>query len=302
MKLSLEILRPAVGRAWKNMRSVCALQSCRNTMFLRTIPQSRVGITVGQLWYCSVDCFAAASRLRFSALTDGRIMEMPHSPRLSIGLVMLSKSYLTDEQLRYATTQSQMHGEELESAVIRLGFVSERQLAAARAAQWGYPVLGPERIGQPVEADIPGTMLRRCSAVPLHYSVPAKRFLLGFVYRVEHSFLQSLEEITGYRAEPCFITAADFAEQMDRLTSAPNYEEVVFEDLRTPSQMAKTVGGFAVEIGASEASFAQCRNCIWIRLRGRRRTVDVLFQLKAAPEAARRQNSVLLEDSVGSLG
>jgi hypothetical protein len=138
--------------------------------------------------------------------------------------------------------------------------------------------------------------------VPYHYSAQAKRVLLGFVYRVEHSFLQSLEQVTGCRVEPCFITPADFAEQMERLNSAPNYEEVVFDDLRPPAQMAKTVAGFAVEINAREASFAQCRNCAWIRLKGKRRTIDVIFKLKAAPEAGRRVTTALLEDSIGSLG
>ena len=115
--------------------------------------QSRVGINVGQLWYCSVDCFATAARKRFSMLSGASILEMPHHPRLSIGLVMLSKGYLTDDQLRCAMAESRLHGEELEAVLIRLGLVSERQLATARAAQWGYPILGQDRMGQPVEAD-----------------------------------------------------------------------------------------------------------------------------------------------------
>jgi hypothetical protein len=302
MKLSFEFFPPAAHSAWKNMRAVCALQGCRNRALMRSIPQSRAGINVGQQWYCCVDCFAAAARTRLTALADGRVMEMPHNPRLSIGLVMLSKGHLTDDQLRLAVAQSQMRGEELEAALLRLGLAGERQLAAARAAQWGYPVLGQDRIGQSVEADIPATLLRACTAAPLHYSAKAKRVLLGFVYRVEHSLLQSIEQVTGCRAEPCFITPTDFAEQMERVNAVPNYEEVVFEDIRTPAQMAKTLGGFAVEAGAREASFAPCRNYIWARLSGKRRTIDVLFRVKAAVEVERRQKSPLASESIGSWG
>jgi Type II secretion system (T2SS), protein E, N-terminal domain len=319
MKSLVDYFRPAAGRSWKNLRSTCALQTCRNTLLIRSVPQSRVGITVGDQWYCSVDCFAAASRPRLATLSDGRVTEMPHSPRLSIGLVMLSKGYLTDDQLRFAMTQSQIHGENLESALVRLGLAGERQLAAARAAQWGYPIFGQDRISQSVEVDIPTVLLTACSAAPLHYSPVAKRFLLGFVYRVEYSLLQALEQVTGFRAEPCFITPTDFADQMGRVTAVSGYQEVVIEDQKTPAQMSKTIGGFAVEIGAREARFAQCRNHVWTRLSGKKNTVDILFRTRPAtslsvpvsasvptpapvPEPVVLRNSVPVKDTVSSLG
>jgi hypothetical protein len=279
MRLSLESLLPTVNRGWKEMRAVCGLRTCRNTIFMRSV-QSRVGISVGEQWYCSVDCFAVAAGMRIASLAGPNVLEMPHSPRLSIGLVMLSKGYLTDTQLRNATSQSQLHGEDLESALIRLGLASERQLTAARAAQWGYPILGQEHIGKSVESDIPSILLQNCSAVPLHCSTAARRLLLGFVRRVDHSLLNSVEQVTGYRGEPCFITPTDFAEQMERLTRVPRFEQVAFEEPKTPVQMGKTIGGLAVEIGVREARFAHCRDYVWTRLSGKRQTIDVLFRIK----------------------
>jgi hypothetical protein len=301
MKLSLGSFLPTFDQGWKSMYTACGLQTCQNTLLMRSV-QSRVGISVGQLWYCSVDCFATAARSRFSALSGGSILEMPHYPRLSIGLVMLSKGYLTDDQLRFAMAQSQLHGEELEAVLVRLGLASEKQLAAARAAQWGYPVLGQDYMGQPVEADIPPTLLHSCSAAPLHCSMTAKRFLLGFVYRVEHGLLNSLELVTGFRAEPCFITATEFSEQMARLTAVPDCEEVLFEDSNTPAQMAKTVAGFAVEIAAREAHFARCRDYVWTRLTGKRRKIDVLFRVRNASEAGKKRNFLVAEENIRSFG
>jgi hypothetical protein len=263
------------------MYTPCGLHTCPNTLFMRSV-QSRVGICVGETWYCGPDCFSAAAALRFSALASTKVLEMPHSPRLSIGLVMLSKGHLNDDQLRLALAESQSHGEELEAALIRLGLASERQLTAARAAQWGYPVLGRERIGQIIESDIPFKLLRCCSAAPLYNSTAAKRLLLGFVYRVDHGLLSALEQMTGFRTEPCFITPTEFAEQMERLTSVPAFEEVVFDDLKTPAQMGKTLGGFVVEVGAREARFAHCGDYAWTRLSGKRQTVDVLFRIKGS--------------------
>jgi hypothetical protein len=278
MKMSIESLRSAVDRGWKSMHVVCGLRTCRKTLLISSVPQRRIGIQVGQLWYCSVDCFVDAARARLAELSDDRMVEMPYRPRLPIGLAMLSKDYLSGEQLRFAMAQSALYGEELEVSLLRLGLATERQLASARAAQWGCPVVKQDRLGQVVEADIPAELLRTSWAAPLHYSVVSKRLLLGFVYRVDHTLLHALEQILGCKAEPCFVTATDFDLQMTRLMGGPDYREVVFEEQMTPAQMANSLGGLALEISAREASFATCRDYIWTRLSGKRRRIDVLFR------------------------
>lgn len=302
MKLSLGLFESVIHRRWKDMHTVCGHATCPNTLIMRSVAQSQVGLRVGEIWYCSVDCFAGAALDRFASLSRGRIVEMPYKPRLSLGLVMLSKGYLTDNQLRFAMTESQLRAEELEVSLLRLGLANERQITAARAAQWGYPLLGRDRMGLPVEADIPLSLLRLCSAVPLHYSSTGKRLLLGFVYRIEHSFLDALEQVTGFRAEACFITPTEFKEQMARLTTSPGYEEVFLDDPLTPAKMAKAVGGWAVEITAREGSFTRYRNYVWTRLSGKRRKIDLLFREGNAIEAATLRKSVLLVEKVGILG
>jgi hypothetical protein len=279
MKLSLKSLLPRVDRGWNNLHTNCSLRTCPNTLFIRSV-QSRVGINVGETWYCSPDCLAAAASLRFSELMGTNVLEMPHSPRMSIGLVMLSNGYLTDHQLRLALAQSQVNGEELETVLLRLGFANQRQVTAARAAQWGYPVLGREHMNQVAELDIPVALLRSCSAAPVHCSLPARRLLLGFVYRVDHSLLNSLEQMTGFRVEPCFIAPTDFVEQMERLATAPRCEEIVCEDLQSARHMGKTVGAMAVEVGARDVRFTHCRDYAWTRLTGQRLTIDALFRIK----------------------
>ena len=302
MKLSLESLVAGVDRGWKSMRTACGLRSCQTTLLMRSVPQSRGGIRMGELWYCSVDCFVMAARERFSSLPARRTLEMPHNPRLSVGLAMLSKGYLSDEQFRFASAESQMTGEELESVLVRLGWADEWQLASARAAQWGYPVLGRDRISQSVDADIPITLLRSFSAVPLHYSIHARRLLLGVVYRVEHALLHSIEQVTGCRAEPCFITPTEFRYQMERVTAAQDRREVVLDDSLTPAEMAKTLGGFALEVVARDASLTHCQNYLWTRLSGKRRSIDVLFQSRRSVEINKRADLWSSAEEIRSAG
>jgi hypothetical protein len=298
MKISIASFFSTAGRTLKAMHAPCAHPACPNTLIMRTVGQSQVGIRVGSQWYCSLDCFAGGTRAYFTKASSGRVLEMPHSPRMPIGLVMLSKGYLTDAQLRAAMAQSRLHGEELERTLLRLGLANEGQLAASKAAQWGHPVFAQDGVGQPVEADIPPTLLRWNSAVPLHYSIKAKRVLLGFVDRVEHSLLDSIEQITGCRVDPCFITPTKFTEQMALLSNGQDYEEAVLSDSLSPSQMSKTMAAFAVEISATEASFAQNRSFLWARLSGRRRKVDLLFRCAGALDSEKNENFSYLRENI----
>lgn len=277
MQRILKTILPPLDFGWNHVRASCALAACHNKLLVRPTPRSRPGIHMGRLWYCSPDCFATAARITFAALSFGRIVEMPPTPRLSLGLAMLDRALLTEEQLRMATAESDRCGTTLETALLHLGMATEKQIAAGRAAQWGYPYLAVEPSSRILQAALPKTLLQACSAAPVHVSPDGKRLVLGFVHRVDHTLLQATEEITGCRPEPCFITPSEFRDQMKRLTPPPDYREAVPEDAATPAQMGRSAGWFAVETGASDARFAACQAWIWARITGKRGTVDLLF-------------------------
>jgi hypothetical protein len=302
MNLSMRSFLPPLDLGWNHVRAVCAMPSCHNKLLMRAVPGARAGIYVGETWYCSPDCFAMESRHALAGLFTLTVVEMPRNPRLPLGLALLAKEAISEAQLRFAVAFSEHRGVNLETTLLEQGIVSEKQLAAARATQWGCPVLGHEPAGQTVEADLPPTLLRACSAAPLHYSPKSKRLVLGFVHRVEHPLLQSIEQITGCRAEPCFITPSEFKEQMDRLSPVDGYAEIVDNDPGTVPQMARTLGGLAVEYSGREARFTRCKSWIWARISGKRGTVDVIFPLKAATVSAKREFSRVVPEVTEALG
>ena len=302
MKLSLESMWSGLDHSWKNLHWTCGLRDCNNKLFMRSVPQSRVGIRMGETWYCSMDCFVRATRHQLSALADVRSIDMPRTPRVPIGRVMLSKGYLTDEELRGARAESQLNGEALENVLVRLGLVDEWHLASARAIQWGYPVLGRDRISQSVDTDLPLSLIKTFSAAPLHYSQSAKRMLMGFVYRVEHSLLHSLEQVTGCRAEPCFITPTELHYQMERLEGARESREVVLDNSMSAGEMANVVGGLALEIKARDARLSRCRDHVWMRLSGKRRMIDVLFRGKRPGIARKCDTFVASGEGIRAVG
>lgn len=302
LKFSMKTFLPPLDLGWNRVRYHCGQPECHNKQLMRYVPGSRAGIHVGDRWYCSPDCFASGSRHALSALASGCVVEMPRNPRLSLGLALLSRKLLSEDQLRFATIRSQCQGETLESTLLNLGMVDEKQLAAGRSAQWGYPVLGHEPSGHVAEAHLPPSLLKICSAVPIHFSPKVGRLVLGFVHRVEHSLLQPIEQITGFRPEPCFITPTEFAEQMQRISPAPGYEEIVVDSPAPIAQMARTLGGYAVEFAVAEVAFARCKSWLWSRLIGKRGTVDVIFSMKESAPVRKHSFSSHMPEVTPALG
>jgi hypothetical protein len=292
----LKSLLPSRDFGWNRVRSRCGLPGCHSKLLTRAVPQSRIGLHAGEQWYCSVDCFVSAVQKPLSTLAAGRLVEMQPNPRLSIGLALLSRGCLTEEQLRFATDTSRACGENLEKTLLRLGMAGEKQLAGARAVQWGYPALVQEIPQQTIIVEFPQTLMREFSAVPLHSSAQAKKLFLGFVHRVDHRLLQAIEQVTGCRPEPCFLTPAEYEEQLQRVAAPPNYEETVIREISTPERMARNLGGIASQAGARQVALARCKSHLWARVCGKQRIVDVLFPLRnlggaqaAASECAQRE-------------
>jgi hypothetical protein len=269
---------------WKSLRTDCGLETCHNRLFATDLAKTRRGIGVGDAWYCSADCFVAAAKSRIEKLAAVRVSQKEYRPRLSIELTMVARGYLTEDQLRFAATEARRRREEPEAALLRLRLATEKQLAAARAAQWGCPALGPDHVALPLEVDLPTSLFVEYSVVPIHYAAAQKRLLLGVVHRVHHDLLKSIEDVTGCRPEPCFITRDEFEAQRELLRDAPRYMQESPRHLRSAGQMARALGGHALDIAAQKASFTLCGDYIWARVSGRHGTRDILFPVKNARE------------------
>ncbi len=275
---TVTLSRSVLGRGVQSINAACALRTCGTRKIFSSLNRRGVGIMYGNLWFCSGECLSKAILTKLSARPRSSLTRMHRQPRFPIGLVLLSQGRITEDQLRLAMDRADSNGAEVESTLLHLGFVTEEEIAAARAAQWGYPVFTGGPSAAPVQP-IPPTLLRTYSAVPLYSSPLSKRFLIGFVFRVEHSLLQCIEQITGWVTEACFITMSEYRYRMEQLTSESRLDEVVFDDYADAVEIAGTIQRFTEHIHAKELFVGECRDYYWSRVVGRRRTLDLLFQL-----------------------
>ncbi|MGA3008813.1 MAG: hypothetical protein ABSD72_01000 [Terracidiphilus sp.] len=207
-----------------------------------------------------------------------------HISRMPLGLIFVSRGLLTSTQLREAVDEQKETDGEIGEILVRRGFLSEMQVTSARAGQWGCPVFAvPQRVMQ-TEIQIPEALTNFHSAIPLHYVSATKRLLVGFVLGIEYGLLYAIEQMTGCKTQPCFVTPSDFQAQIQlrqlALERSGNVNSAVldFENVKSPAEMASILCSYVVDLEADEAIICRYREHFWMRLKCGPRDVDLLFR------------------------
>jgi hypothetical protein len=280
MKLSLPIATPAWLAGLKVITSRC--ESCHRSLALRQFSSRRAGIRMRDCWYCSARCFTSAAEQHVSRLLQLRTEQA--AQRMPLGLNLMSHGLLTVEQLKKATDEQKDNGGEIGELLVRQGVVSEKQVTAIRAVEWGCPVFALPKHVVRIAVNIPSTLMRIYSITPVHYVTATNLLLVGFVHSIDYGLLYSIEQITGFKTKPCFVTPSDFQIQMFHQAkvqdgdAAPGEETV--ESVQSPAEVARLLCASSLEVEADEALIERCKEYLWARLKSGSKAVDLLFKTK----------------------
>ena len=282
MKLIPSIAMPAWITALKVITSRCG--SCDRSLALRRLSARKAGIRMHGSWYCSSRCFRWAAEQEVLRLLKPATEQPAHVSRMPLGLNLINHGLLTIEQLKKATDEQKEAGGEIGELLVRQGSVSEKQVTAVRAAEWGCPVFAVPKHPMRIGINVPSTLMRIYSMIPVHYVVTTNLLLVGFVHNVEYGLLYAIEQITGCETKPCFVTPSDFQTQMQQQQkeleqpgSTPA-RELKFESIQTPAEIARILCTSGVEIEADEAFIGKCKEYLWARLKSGPQAVDLLFR------------------------
>ncbi len=283
----MNLIPPIAMRTWvaglKVVVSRCEI--CQKSLALRHLTARKAGIRMRDSWYCSSRCFRFAAEQEVVRLLKPANGPAAHVARMPLGLNLISHGLVTKEQLKKATDAQKETGREIGELLVRLGAVSEKQVTAIRAAEWGCPVFTPPKHAARIGVDIPTALMRLHSMVPVHYVVRTNQLLVGFVHGVEYELLYAIEQMTGCETKPCFITPTEFRMQLHHLEEVQEQakdnppREIKFENPQTPEEIARALCASGVEIEAEEALIARCREYLWGRLRSGAKAVDLLFKV-----------------------
>jgi hypothetical protein len=280
MKLIPSIAMPIWAAKLKVIISRC--ESCHKLLALRRLSARKAGITMLGNWYCSSRCFRSAAEQEVLRLLKPGMEQVAHVSRMPLGLNLISRGLLTIEQLKKATDQQKEAGGEIGELLVRQGSVSEKQVTAIRAAEWGCPVFTVPRHATPIEISIPSSLMRIYAMVPVHYAARTNLLLVGFVHSIEYGLLCAIEQMTGCQTKPCFVTPGDFQIQMREQEKAQGQAENppvrTFENIQTPAEIARILCASGVETEADGAFIERCKEYLWARLKGGPNAVDILFK------------------------
>jgi hypothetical protein len=262
----------------------CSHEKCRRWLTKRALDTRRVGITVEDKWYCSYRCVASSVDEQITRLLSTPSRRSGNTPRMPLGLMLVSRGHISEMDLKRASEQLRRNGGELGEILVNMGLISERQVVATRASQWGCPLFTPTTESQHVSVKLPPTLLRRCNMVPLHYSATGKKLLMGFVDSIEYGVLYAIEQVLGCKTHPCFITRAELDALMAIQEESCSTQEICFDDVATTSEMTRLLCNQGIAISADQLSITRSRGYVWGHFTAPDRSLDVLIRVgESAP-------------------
>ena len=266
----------------RNLRDTCAGKDCRVSRLRNPLMNRKTGIRLGNEWFCGDECFRQVLEIRIRQMRKIASTKGPRrKSRLPLGLLLLSRGCITNAQLAAALDQQRQLGGTLGQILCEMNFVTEQEVASAAATQWGCPVFRPKSSLGQVQARIPTALMNMYTMVPAHYSVSSNKLLVGFVHRIEHQVLQTIEDITCCITEPCVITCGHFRETIYHSVAHSN--DVTFDGISSAAEIARIAQSYASQIGAEEARIGVCRDYVWVRLNREDYPTDLLFSISGDP-------------------
>jgi hypothetical protein len=282
MKLVNSIAAPSWIAGFKI--SIYRCRNCNRSLALGQASARKAGIKIREHWYCSSHCFTSAAERELCDLLKTGHEQSASGSRVPLGLSLMSSGLLTTTQYKEAIDKQKEVGGDIGEMLVRTGSLSEKQVTAVRATRWGCPVFTVPKHGVQTSIEVPATLLKACSAIPLHYVAATKLLLMGFVKDIEYGLLYAIEQMTGCKTQPCFVTPSDFQSQMQERELPPDpssdeaSKEVKIEGVQTPAEMARTLCSFVVDFEADEARIVKCKGYVWSRLKAGPKAVDLLFR------------------------
>jgi hypothetical protein len=286
---AMKLVHSITTRAWTGgfKAVICSSEGCSQWLSERQIINRRVGVMMGEHWYCSFRCFVSAAEQCMARLISQGTSQPNHISRMPIGLLLLRRGWLREEEFKKATEEQRKTGGEMGELLVSLEFVSEAQVTSVRASQWGCPVFSVSEPTIVAGVYLPPTFVNAYAMTPVHYVSATKSLLVGFVQAVEYGPLYGMEQITGCKAQPCFITASDFRAQLSAQARQTALEELKFDAIQSSAEMARIVCSYGVLVGANSVAMARCKEYLWTRLKSTAKSVDILFRINGPSQTTR---------------
>jgi hypothetical protein len=260
----------------------CENTACRQrSIFWPTWLRREEGICLQGQWYCSPECFEGAAQSALFRLLPGMDEGPKRHHRIPIGLLLLSRGMINDEQLKRALLLQRQKGSgKIGKFLQEIRAASEQDITEGLAAQWGCPVypLGKGREFLQCASLLPLALLEAGRMLPVHFLRLQKTLYMAFVEGVDRTALYAVEQMLHLRTVPCIVSESDLSGALEAFRLHATAPTAVFESSSEPREMARTTRSYAWQVGAKEVWVARSGRFIWIRMQNELEYKDILFQ------------------------
>src|SRR5215813_3217054 len=194
---------------WLNrFRVRCSAERCpnRGSLFPSWLRASS-GLHFEGRWYCEPSCIEPVLEFRLRNLLSGFVAQKNKNHRLPIGLLLVDRGVVSADQLRDALRSQRKSAGcgRIGQWLLRMGAVTEHQVAAALAQQWGCPLFPLDyQTAHPSWSNlVPLPLLDSSKAVAAHASADSRVVHLAFGERIDHHLLYAVEQMLDCRTVAC---------------------------------------------------------------------------------------------------
>jgi hypothetical protein len=259
-------LRPWI-ETWLRPCCSCGRIPYRNPW--RCLTQTVHGFRLQGAWYCGSECLQRALAAVLEQEKPARERAPAAAHRVPLGLLLLSRQQVTNEQLRAALDSQRSAGKgKIGEWLQQLGFVDETQITGALARQWSCPVLrsSPAAWGASNFMAIPLALLEASQMVPAEFAAASQTLLMAFCEAVDHSTLYAVERMLGCRTQACFVGPSVLRQRLQWMTQIRRPQEFVFDRVEDISECSRIIASYSGKVSADEIRLIRCGRHLWIRL------------------------------------
>lgn len=270
---------------WERLSSRCAGPACpyRDKLWPAWLRHTS-GVEFDARWYCEVGCLKPVLVQQVQQLLSRFLYERPRIHRLPIGLLLVNRSVITQDQLRAALRLQREAGRgKLGDWLRQLDMADENQITAALAQQWGCPVFPLDQLAAFLISSqlLPLPLLESAGAVPAYTSPDGQVLHLAFGERIDHTALYAIEQMLGCHTVACAANESTISTVLAQFRLHSPGEETCFETVRDPREMMLIICSYAAELRALHIALVRTSTYIWVRFHRKDAKRDLLFHIAA---------------------
>jgi hypothetical protein len=266
--LSHELLRG--GLRLRNLRPVvdhpgCGNPTCSGSLFA-FLKDRRRPVFEGR-WGCTAKCLQALVHAAIRRETgDNLNVDEQHRHRIPLGLIMLTRGWITEAQLHLALEAQQRDGfGRIGDWLVAECGLSGDHLTRALGIQWQCPVLTAEGFDPAKMAlSAPKILIERTGMIPLR--IVGERILyLGFEARLDATACFAMERMAGMRVESGLLDATKFREATQRLIDC-SFVEMTFEHISLTEVLAERITQELLKAQPRASQLIRVHQFYWLRM------------------------------------